>query len=80
MDRPTLPAAILDNGCPLSVIGSLIGRQRMSLRASQSIRVQDVQQILVTFFLVQQILDWKSHHTIYYNSCVLDSPYTFDVK
>jgi hypothetical protein len=66
---------VLDKGESLPIVGGLTGRQWMPLGAGQPLWMQDIQQKLVTFFLIQQILNWKTYHIPYANISLFDSPY-----
>jgi hypothetical protein len=54
-------APVVDHRRPTAVVRGLVGRQRVPVGTSQPVRVQDLEQELVTPVLVKKVVDRKRH-------------------
>lgn len=57
-------APVVGNRCATAVMRGLVGRQRVSVGASQPVRVQDLEQERVAPVAVEQIINWERHHRV----------------
>ena len=62
-DLAALSTTVVHDGSSMSIVRRLILGQHVPIGATESVRMQRVQQHPITPFLVEQILDGKEHHS-----------------
>ena len=55
-------ASVVQDGCPMAIMGSCLGGQGMTVMAAQTLGMQVPHQEVIAGLLVQKVVNRKAHH------------------